>query len=388
MAKEKDYYEVLGVSKTATPEELKKAYRKLAVQYHPDRNPGNKEAEEKFKELAKAYEVLSDPEKRKRYDQFGPDAFSSAASGGYGGAGGGFGGFSAEDIFSQVFGGGGGGGGSIFEEFFGGGRRRSPNAARHGNDLRYDLQIDFIDAVFGVDKEISITKMSTCDACHGSGAESNSSKSTCSQCHGSGQVVMQQGFFSVSQECPRCHGTGQIIQKPCKKCNASGQVQERKSLKVHIPPGVDTGSRLRVAGEGEGGARGGSPGDLYVVIHVREHELFKRHGDDIQCDLPIPLATAILGGTVEVPTVTGKAKMKIKEGTQNNAILRLQGKGMPSLRGGRRGDMYVKIITEVPTSLNAEQRKALEQFNSSLLDKNNPIQSDFKRKAAPFLHGE
>mgnify|MGYP000929332822 CR=1 FL=1 len=385
MAQERDYYEILGVGKTATPEELKKAYRKLAVQYHPDRNPGNKEAEDKFKELAKAYEVLSDPEKRKRYDQFGPDAFSSAA-GGYGGGGGG-GGFSAEDIFSQVFGGG-GGGGSIFEEFFGGGRRRSPNAARHGSDLRYDLQIDFIDAVFGVDKEISIAKMSTCDACNGSGAESNSSKTTCSSCHGSGQVVMQQGFFSVSQECPRCHGTGQIIQKPCKKCNAAGQVQERKNLKVHIPPGVDTGSRLRVSGEGEGGVRGGSPGDLYVVIHVREHDLFKRHGDDIQCDLPIPLAVAVLGGTVDVPTVTGKAKMKIKEGTQNNSILRLQGKGMPSLRGGRRGDMYVKIVTEVPTSLSAEQRKALEQFNSLLQDKNNPVQSEFKRKAAPFLHGE
>lgn len=386
MAKEKDYYEVLGVSKTATPEELKKAYRKLAVQYHPDRNPGNKEAEEKFKELAKAYEVLSDADKRKRYDQFGPDAFSGAA-GGYGG-GGGFNGFSAEDIFSQVFGGGGGGGGSIFEEFFGGGRRRSPNAARHGNDLRYDMQIDFIDAVFGVDKEISITKMNTCDACHGSGAEDDSSKSTCPNCHGSGQVVMQQGFFSVSQECPRCHGTGQIIQKPCKKCNSSGQVKDKKTLKVHIPPGVDTGSRLRVAGEGEGGVRGGSPGDLYVVIHVREHEFFKRHGDDIQCDLPIPLTTAILGGTVEVPTVTGKAKMKIKEGTQNNSILRLQGKGMPSLRGGRRGDMYVKIITEIPTSLTSEQRKALEQFDSLLQDKNSPIQNDFKRKAAPFLRDE
>ncbi len=379
---DRDYYEVLGVSKTATPEELKKAYRKLAVQYHPDRNPGNAEAEEKFKELAKAYEVLSDPDKRKRYDQFGADAFSGAA-GGYGG--GGYGGFSAEDIFSQVFGGGGGGGGSIFEEFFGGGRRRSPNAARHGNDLRYDLQIDFIDAVFGVDKEISITKMGTCESCHGSGAESDSTKTTCSQCHGSGQVVMQQGFFSVSQECPRCHGTGQIISKPCKKCGSSGQTQEKKNLKVHIPPGVDTGSRLRVSGEGEGGVRGGSPGDLYVVIHVREHELFKRHGDDIQCDLPIPLSTAILGGTVDVPTVTGKAKMKIKEGTQNNSILRLQGKGMPSLRGGRRGDMYVKIVTEIPSSLTSEQRKALEKFDSLLQDKNNPLQNDFKRKAAPFL---
>ncbi len=383
----RDYYEILGVSKTATPEEMKKAYRKLAIQYHPDRNPGNKEAEEKFKELAKAYEVLSDPDKRARYDQFGPDAFSGAAGGGYGGGGGGFGGFSAEDIFSQVFGGG-GGGGFNFEDLFGGGRRRSPNSARNGSDLRYDMQIDFIDAVFGVDKEISISKMGTCDSCRGSGAESDSTKSTCPNCHGSGQVVMQQGFFSVSQECPRCHGVGQIISKPCKKCSGSGQLKERKNLKVHIPPGVDTGSRLRVSGEGEGGIRGGAAGDLYVVIHVREHELFKRHGDDIQCDLPISFATAVLGGTVEVPTVTGLAKMKIKEGTQNNSILRLQGKGMPSLRGGRRGDMYVKIITEVPASLSSEQRQALEKFTSLLQPKNSPVENDFKRKAAPFLRDE
>lgn len=385
----KDYYEILGVNKTASAEELKKAYRKLAIQYHPDRNPGNKEAEDKFKELAQAYEVLSNPEKRARYDQFGPDAFNGAAGGGFGGGFGG-GGFSAEDIFSQVFGGGGGRGGSIFEEFFGGGssRRRSPSGARDGNDLRYDLEIDFIDAVFGVDKEIRIAKMNTCDTCKGSGAEPGSSKTTCTQCQGRGQVVMQQGFFSVAQECPRCHGTGQIIQKPCKKCYGNGQVKIEKTLKVHIPPGVDTNSRLRVSGEGEGGVRGGSSGDLYVVLHVREHNLFKRQGNDISCDVPIPFATAALGGTVDVPTVTGKATLRLKAGTQNNTVLRLQGKGMPSIRGGGRGDMYVKIITEVPVSLTSAQRTLLEKFAKNLSAQNNPKQREFRNAAAQFLRDE
>lgn len=385
----RDYYEILGVKKTATPEEMKKAYRKLAIQYHPDRNPDNKEAEEKFKELAKAYEVLSNPEKRTRYDQLGPDAFTGTGNG-TGGFGGG-GGFSAEDIFSQVFGGrGGGGGGSIFEEFFGGGgsRRRPAGGARDGNDLRYDMQIEFIDAVFGVDKEIAISKMNTCDTCNGSGAEKDSSKNTCSQCQGRGQVVMQQGFFSVAQECPRCHGTGQIIEKPCKKCRGEGQVKADKKLKVHIPPGVDTGSRLRVSGEGEGGVRGGLPGDLYVVLRVREHDLFKRQGNDIVCDVPIPFSTATLGGNIDVPTVTGKATLRLKEGTQNNTTLRLQGKGMPSIRGGGRGDMFVKIVTEVPTSLSSEQRDLLKKFGQGLTEKNESKQSEFKRKAAQFLRSE
>ena len=382
----KDYYEVLGVKKTATPDEMKKAYRKLAIQYHPDRNPDNKEAEEKFKELAKAYEVLSNPEKRARYDQFGPDAFTGTGNGtaGFGG-----GGFSAEDIFSQVFGGR-GGGGFGFEDLFGGGssRRRPAGGARDGNDLRYNMQIDFIDAVFGVDKEIAISKMNTCETCKGSGAEAGSKKSTCSQCQGRGQVVMQQGFFSVAQECPRCHATGQIIEKPCKKCHGEGQVKTDKKLKVHIPPGVDTGSRLRVSGEGEGGVRGGLPGDLYVVLRVREHELFKRQGNDIICDVPIPFSIATLGGKVDVPTVTGKATLRLKEGTQNNTTQRLPGKGMPSIRGGGRGDMYVNLVTEVPTSLSSEQQELLKKFAQGLSTKNEPKQNEFKRKAAQFLGSE
>ncbi len=387
----KDFYEQLGVSKTASPEEIKKAYRKLAIQYHPDKNPGNKEAEEKFKEISHAYEVLSDKTKRAQYDQFGPEAFTSAgrAASGQGGAGGFHDPF---DIFSQVFGGGfgGSGGGSIFEDLFGGnGSRRSANGAQDGADLRYDMEIDFEDAVYGADKKIRIPKLSACEHCNSSGCEPGSGRTSCTRCGGSGQVSMSQGFFSIRQACPSCHGAGQIIQNPCKVCRGAGRVQTEKTLQIHIPPGVDTGSRLRVAGEGEGGMRGGSVGDLYVFIHVRPHDIFRREGNDIICDMPVSFAEATLGSIVEVPTISGKAKMKIPEGTQNGTLLRLKGKGVPALRGGSRGDMHVRIFVEMPKNLSREQRIELEKFSATVNNpRNHPIRDQFVTNAKRFMTGE
>ena len=389
----KDFYEQLGVSKTASPEEIKKAYRKLAIQFHPDKNPGNKEAEEKFKEISHAYEVLSDKTKRAQYDQFGPDAFTSAgrAAGGQPGAGGGF--HDPFDIFSQVFGGGfgGSGGGNIFEDMFGGqgGSRRSANGAQDGADLRYDMEIDFEDAVYGADKKIRIPKLSGCGHCNSSGCEPGSGRSACTRCGGSGQVSMSQGFFSIRQACPSCHGAGQIIQNPCKVCRGAGRVQTEKTLQIHIPPGVDTGSRLRVAGEGEGGMRGGSVGDLYVFIHVRPHDIFRRDGNDIICDMPVSFAEATLGSIVEVPTISGKAKMKIPEGTQNGTLLRLKGKGVPALRGGSRGDMHVRIFVEIPKNLSREQRAEMEKFSATVSNpRNHPIRDQFVNNAKRFMTGE
>ena len=380
----KDYYEILGVAKTATPEEIKKAYRKLAVKYHPDKNPGDKSAEEKFKEVSQAYEVLSDAGKRAQYDQFGHEAYTS--SGGHG-PGGGYSGADPFDIFSQVFGG--GGGGFNFEDLFGGGhsrRRQSPNGAVDGADLRYDMEINFEDAVYGADRKIVIPRLVGCDACNGSGCEPGSGRKTCPKCGGSGQVAMSQGFFSIRQACPTCRGTGQIVEKPCKKCRGEGRVRVEKTLQIHIPPGVDTGSRLRVAGEGESGVRGGRNGDLYVVIHVRAHEIFHREGNDVICELPVSYSVATLGGVVEVPTVSGVAKMKVPAGTQTRTIVRMRGKGMPALRGGERGDMHVRIFVEVPAGLNREQQQLLEQFEASLkADKNYPLKSEFLNKAKRFM---
>ena len=380
----KDYYEILGVSKTASEAELKKAYRKLAIKYHPDKNQGDKEAEEKFKELSEAYEVLSDPQKRQQYDQFGHAAFTGA---GRGATGGGF--HDPFDIFSQVFSGG-GGGGSIFEELFGmgGGRSRSSSGPADGADLRYDMEITFEDAVYGTDKKIRVHRMDTCKECSGTGCAKGSSKETCQHCHGQGQVAMSQGFFSVRQTCPVCRGEGQIIKNPCKKCGGQGRVQAEKNLTIHIPPGVDTGSRLRVAGEGEGGLRGGHPGDLYVIIHVRPHEVFHRDGQDVLCELPIDFPTAALGGVVKVPTVTGEAKMKIPAGTQNGTILRLKGKGIPSLRGGGRGDQHVKIFIEVPKNLNKEQKELLMKYKEIQNKSSHPRMDAFFKKAKNFFKGK
>ncbi len=382
---EQDYYKILGVSKNASDAEIKKAYRKMAIKYHPDKNQGNKDAEEKFKEISQAYEVLSDKSKRSQYDQFGHAAFTSGGRSTHGFGGGGF--HDPMDVFSQFFGGGGGGGSSFFEDLFGGGGgQRSASSAVDGADLRYDMEIDFEDAVYGADKKITIPRMTACDKCNSSGCEPGSGRKTCSRCGGVGQVALSQGIFSVRQTCPTCQGAGEIVENPCRQCRGSGRIRTEKKLQIHIPPGVDTGSRLRVSNEGEGGLRGGRTGDLYVFIHVRKHNIFHREGNDIICEMPIPYSVAALGGIVEVPTISGKAKMKVPAGTQNSTILRLKGKGVPALRGGARGSMHVKIFVEVPTHLSNDQKSYLEKFDESLDDfRNNPLQTEFERKAKPFL---
>ncbi len=314
-----DFYQTLGVDRNATLDDLKKAYRKLAIKYHPDKNPGNKEAEEKFKEVSLAYETLSNPEKRRQYDQFGHDAYTSSQRGGAGPD------FNAQDIFSQFFGGGGGGGGFSFEDLFGGGggrRRRDPNGPVRGNDLRYDLEIDFEDAVYGAEKRITIPRLVECPDCSGSGCEPGTGRKTCTQCGGQGRIHVSQGFFSIQQACPKCQGTGQIIEKPCRKCHGQGRIRQEKSFSLRIQPGVDTGSQMRVAGKGEDGLRGGAAGDLYVVIHVRPSAVFQRSENDLKCEVPISFEAAVAGGTVEVPSLTGKTKMRIPPGTQSGTVLR------------------------------------------------------------------
>ena len=375
-----NFYETLGVAKNATADEIKKAYRKLAVKYHPDKNPGNKEAEEKFKEVSAAYETLGNPEKRQQYDQLGHEAYTR------GGGGGGAGGFNyqqAQDIFNQFFGGGGGGFG--FEDLFGGGRRANPNAPSRGEDLRYDLTIDFEDAMYGVDEKIDVSRHETCDKCNGSGCEAGTGKKTCTRCKGAGSLNMSQGFFSFRQTCPSCGGTGQIIEKPCTKCHGQGRVVKSAPLQIHIPAGVDTDSQLRVSGKGGAGLRGGPAGDLYVVIRVRESNVFARDGADLLCEVPVSFATAAAGGEVEVPTISGKTKIRIPAGTQSDAIFRVKGKGAPSLRRTGRGDLHVRILVETPASLSAEQLELLKKFDASLTDKNRRKQTEFAERAKRFL---
>lgn len=367
MADKRDYYEVLGVSKTATADEIKSAYRKLAMKYHPDRNPGDKAAEEKFKEAAEAYDVLHDPEKRQRYDQFG----HAGLGGGPGGSGGyGAGGMNMEDIFSMfgdIFGGHGGGGGfGGFEEFFGGGGRRAraadPNARRRGDDMTYRLDIDFDEAIFGSERTIDVTLPAACPECGGSGAAAGSKRVTCSTCGGRGQVIGGGGFFQVRQTCPTCGGAGSVIEKPCRKCRGTGHIAMPQHIALKIPAGVDDGSRLRLSGKGGGGLHGGPNGDLYVQIAVRESDIFERDGQELGVDVPVSPVLAALGGTVEVPTPEGAATLKIPAGTPNGKLFRLRGKGVPSLRGGSAGDLTVRIVFEVPTNLDRRQKAALEEF--------------------------
>lgn len=385
MAKE-DYYELLGVEKSVTAEELKKAYRKKAVQYHPDKNPGDKAAEEMFKKVSHAYEVLSDAEKRAAYDRYGPAAFEggAGAAGPRGGGGMGGGGFHDPfDIFREVFGQQGGrGGGGIFEEMFGGG---GGGGGRDGADLRYDLEITLEDAARGVEKEISFRKQMACERCDGSGAEPGSKRVTCSTCRGAGQVRRSGGIITFTQTCPSCGGAGTRIEKPCSGCRGEGRVARNTKLNVRIPPGVDTGSRLRSSGNGEAGLAGGQAGDLYIVLTVKEHELFERQGDDLFCEIPIKFTLAALGGSIEVPTLSGKAALKIPHGTQSGTTFRLRGRGMPSLRGGAQGDQLVRVQVEVPTVLSGEQRRLLEEFGRVSGDAAEPTSRSFFEKAKKFF---
>ena len=377
MAKE-DYYELLGVDRNASEDEIKKAYRKKAVQYHPDKNPGSKPAEEMFKKVSEAYEVLKDPEKRAAYDRFGHAAFAQAGGPrGPGGAGGGF--HDPFDIFREVFG---GAGGSIFEEFFGGG---GGDGGRDGADLRYDMEITLEEAARGVEREIAIRKLTLCDHCEGAGAEPGSRRVTCTTCHGSGQVTTSRGFFTVRKVCPACHGAGRRIERPCRECRGEGRLQKTTKINVRIPPGVDTGSRLRSAGNGEAGLQGGRPGDLYLFIHVKDHEIFERQGDDLFCEIPIKFTLAALGGNIEVPTLSGKASLRIPPATQSGTTFRLKGRGVPALRSGQPGDQLVRVQVEVPTHLTAEQRKKLEEFALACGDANEPVARSFFEKAKKFF---
>lgn len=388
MATKRDYYEILEVTKTSTGEEIKKSYRKLAVKFHPDKNPGDHTAEEKFKELGEAYDILSDEQKRAAYDRFGHGAFAQGGAGR--GGGGGF--HDPFDIFREVFGasggGGGGGAGGIFEQFFGGmaGQQRPDrDGKQRGSDLRYDMQIRLEEAAFGCEKEITVSKLESCDVCNGSGAESGSRAVSCRDCGGRGQVISSRGFFQVSQTCPRCRGTGQVIERPCRKCSGEGRIEATSPIKLKIPAGIEDGSRLRSMRNGEAGLRGGAPGDLYVVIHIKEHEVFEREENHLYCQVPISFVTAALGGEIRVPTLEGQASLKIPTGTQSDAAFRLRGKGMPSLNSSSRGDLIVRVAVEVPTKLNGEQRKKLEEFAALMGEENTPLHKSFFNKAKDFF---
>ena len=381
---QQDYYELLSVEKGANEEELKKAYRKKAVQFHPDKNPGNKEAEEMFKKVSEAYEVLKDSQKRAAYDRYGHAAFQQGGGAGQRGPGGGGGG-DPFDIFRDVFGGGGGGGGGgVFDEMFGGGGG-GRGGDRDGADLRYDLEITLEEAAKGLEKEISFRKAVTCERCSGNGAEPGSKKVLCPTCKGHGQVRRSGGIITFTQTCPTCNGSGQRIEKACSACRGEGRTAKTTKLTVRVPAGVETGSRLRSSGNGEAGMAGGQSGDLYIVINVRDHELFERHGSDLFCEIPIKFTLAALGGSIEVPTLSGKASLKIPVGTQSGTTFRLKGKGMPSLRGGAAGDQLLRVQVEVPQSLSPEQRKILEDFARVSGDADEPTSKSFFEKAKKFF---
>jgi molecular chaperone DnaJ len=349
----RDYYKVLDVPRTATEADFKKAYRRLAMKYHPDRNPDDKEAEEKFKEAKEAYEVLSDAQKRAIYDQHGHAGIDAAKQGGGGGPGGGqdFG-----DIFGEVFG----------DIFGGGGRRGGRSQVFRGADLRYELELDLHQAVFGHSVEVDLPKLMECETCHGSGAAKGSTPITCDTCGGNGQVRVSQGFFQLQQTCPRCRGTGKIVKNPCDKCLGQGRIRRSRKLAVKVPAGVGTGDRIRLAGEGEAGRNGGPPGDLYVEISVREHPIFERDGEHLSCEVPVSFATAVLGGTVQVPTLEGEVALKIPAETQSGRVFRLRDKGVKPVRGGARGDLFCRVVVETPVKLSGEQRELLRKFDDSL----------------------
>ncbi|MCL1119040.1 molecular chaperone DnaJ [Shewanella seohaensis] len=347
----RDYYEVLGVGRDASEREIKKAYKRLAMKFHPDRNPGDKAAEASFKEVKEAYEILTDANKKAAYDQFGHAGVdpNRGGGGGYGGAG------DFGDIFGDVFG-----------DIFGGGRRGGQRQAARGSDLRYNLELSLEEAVKGLTKELRIPTLASCDLCDGSGAKKGSSATTCGTCHGQGQVQMRQGFFTVQQPCPTCHGRGKIIKDPCSKCHGDGRVEKTKTLSVKIPAGVDTGDRIRLAGEGEAGEFGAPPGDLYVQVTVREHAIFVRDGNNLYCEVPISFSKAALGGEIEVPTLDGKVSLKIPAETQTGRMFRLRGKGVKSVRSHAVGDLLCKVVMETPVNLNERQKELLREFEATL----------------------
>jgi len=362
VAQKRDYYEVLGVSRDASEDEIKKAYRKLALKYHPDRNPGDRGAEERFKEASEAYQVLSDPEKRAQYDRFGHAAFDQTGTG--------FGGFDFsstpfEDLFNDLFG-----------DFFGTTRGRRRSRMRRGEDC-VDLDLKFEEAVFGCEKIIRVPRTTSCEACRGLGTKGGAPRVTCPACRGSGQIRFQQGFFSIAKTCGQCGGQGSVIREVCRSCGGSGVARKVQQLNVKIPPGVDTGSRLKLRGEGEVGSNGGPPGDLYVVIRVLEHPFFKRHGDDVLCEVPISFPQAALGAEIEVPTLDGKMKMKIPAGTQSGQVFRLRGKGVPDPQGYGRGDQLVTVVVETPRHLTPRQRELIEEFARISGEDVNPISKGF-----------
>lgn len=362
MAGKRDYYEVLGVDKTADAATLKGAFRKLAMQHHPDRNPGDAAAEEKFKEASEAYDVLSTPEKRARYDRFG-----HAGMEGFGGGGAGFSGVDLNDIFGEIFG-----------DIFGGGRRRGGGGPQRqrGADLRYNLEVSFEEAAFGTEVTVKIPRPKSCEVCAGTGSKTKQSR-TCPTCGGAGEVRFTQGFFAVARTCSQCSGSGAVVSDPCKTCRGQGRVEAESSLTVKIPGGVDTGTRVRLSGEGEPGPQGGPAGDLYVVVQVREHPLFHREDTDILCEVPVSFTQAALGADIEVPTLDGPVTMRVPPGTQWGKVFRLKGKGIPHLHGGGRGDQHVRIAIETPTDLSARQRELLEAFAKEAGDSVNPRTKSF-----------
>ncbi|MBX7229855.1 MAG: molecular chaperone DnaJ [Burkholderiaceae bacterium] len=372
MAK-RDFYEILGVAKNASEEEIKKAYRKLAMKYHPDRNPDDKSAETKFKEAKEAYEMLSDADKRAAYDRYGHAGVDpNRGMGGSEGMGG----------FGEAFGG-------IFDEIFGqrSGHRGGPQVYK-GADLKYSMEITLEEAASGVEKTIKVPGWDECDTCHGSGAKPGTKPTTCPTCGGNGQVRMQQGFFSIQQTCPRCHGTGKIIPEPCTKCDGLGKIKRSKTLEVKIPAGIDEGMRIRSSGNGEPGINGGPPGDLYVEIHVKEHSVFQREGDDLHCEVPVSFTQAALGGEIEVPTIGGKASITIPEGTQSSKTFRLRGKGIKGVRSGYAGDLYCHIQIETPVKLTEHQRKLLKELDESLKkggEKHSPQEKSWADKVKAFF---
>lgn len=387
MAAKKDYYELLGVERSASPEELKKAYRKLAMKYHPDRNQGDAEAEDMFKAVSEAYEVLSDPQKRRQYDQYGHDGLkSSFGPGGFD--------FSRDfthnadlqDILGSLFGGGGG----LFDGIFGGGGGSRRQSARSGGpqpgaDLRFDLEIDFEEAAFGSEREITLPVSVQCETCSGSGDTPGSSKETCRQCGGRGFVISGNGFFQVRQSCPVCHGEGRFSRNPCGDCSGTGRVKAQKRTKLKIPKGVETGSRLRLTGKGDGGVKGGPPGDLYVILHVKAHPLFQRRDDDLFCEVPVPFDIMVTGGAIQVPTIDGYAKLKVDAGTEAGKVYRLRGKGMPNVEGYARGDLHVHVIPEIPVKLSSKQKKMITEFSKTTDDSNYPLGARFKADAQELM---